>query len=155
MITSAPVSLEGAAEVVQFDARHERNEAVGHDARDVALQGIVLAVLAPAEQTSKPSLSLSSSLGDVAGIVLQVAIHRNDHIAAREVEAGHHRRRLAVITAEVHHFDGRIFRGEAVEHARAGVVAAVIDEDELHGWPTFFRTAVTRSARMESASASL
>ena len=94
--------------------------------------GVVLAVLAPAGADVEALVELREQLGDVGGIVLQVAIHRDDDLAGGEIEAGHHRGGLAEIAAEMDDFHARDSRRRgASSDGLAAVVAAVIDENQL------------------------
>ena len=52
-------------------------------------------------------------LRDVGRIVLQVAVHRDEHLAARVLDAGGHRRRLPVVAPELHDAHARIAARDA------------------------------------------
>ena len=127
----APIRLQRAAEVVQAHAAHEGDEAVGHDARGVALDGVVLAVLAPAAHDVEALFELGEQERDVGGVVLEVAIHRDDDVTAGEIEASHHRGGLAEIAAEMDDLHALVAAGDLVEQLIGAVGRAVIDEDEL------------------------
>ena len=70
------------------------------------------------------------------GIVLAVAVERDDDLAARRVEAGRQRGGLAEVAVEID--DAQVAdREPAMASSRASVpvAAAVVDEHELVGQP--------------------
>ena len=113
---------------------------VREDAREVALERVVLPVLAPAAHDIEAFVELREEQGNVGGIVLQVAVHRDDHVAFREVETGHHRGGLAEVAAEMHDLHPFVIvRGDFVEQVFGVVGGAVVDEDEFPRLPDSLR----------------
>ena len=66
-----------------------------------------------------------------AGIVLQVAIQRDDEAAARVRESGGEGSRLAEVAREPDHAHVRIARMDLRQPRERLVLAAVVDEDDL------------------------
>ena len=93
--------------------------------------------------TSAPASTAATSRGMSSGLVLQVAVHRHDDLAARAHEAGVHRGMLAEVALEADGAHPRIVRMDPLELGEGGVGRAVVDEDELVG----ARPAVERRER--------
>jgi hypothetical protein len=127
----AAIRFQRATEIMQTHAGDEGDEAVRHDAGNVALQRIVLAIFPPARADIESFIEFFEHQRDIGGIILQVAIDRNDDLAAREIEAGHHRGGLAKVAPQMNDFDQRIGGGDFVEDHLALIAAAVIDQHEF------------------------
>src|SRR5581483_282126 len=84
----APVSLEGRAKVVNVDAAELRHQPVRTTRRNTAHPEIVDALLAPSADDVVTLGNFLEEHRDVGGIVLQVAVHGDDVLAARVIEAG-------------------------------------------------------------------
>src|SRR5215467_9237556 len=122
------VCLQRASIVVKADAGDARNQAVRQPTRQVARQRRILACPAPTRDHVVAFVQLGQQPWDIHRIVLQVAVHRNDDVATREIDARHHRGGLPVIAAQVNYFDVRVRGGDLVERGSGSVGAAVIDE---------------------------
>jgi hypothetical protein len=131
----AAVGLERATVVVQGNAGHERDQAIGDAAGKVAAQRVVLPVLAPARAHVEALVQLGEQQRDVLRVVLEVGVDRDDHLARGEVDARHHRGGLPAVAAEVDHLDARLFARQGIEHGIAAVAAAVVHEDDFPGAP--------------------
>src|SRR4051812_23415816 len=83
------IHLERAAVVVQLDAGDARDHAVRHHRRQLARDGAVLPLLAPAGDhiDIRPLFEQIEEPRDVVRIILQVAVERDDDLALRRVEA--------------------------------------------------------------------
>ena len=68
---------------------------------------------------------------DVAGVVLQVAVHRDQDLAPSVLDAGRHGWRLAVIAPELHEAKPRVLPCDLDGDLESAVTAAVIDEYHL------------------------
>ena len=94
--------LQRAAVVVQLHAGRARDQPVGDRRRQPPVDEGVLAVLPPAATMSAGVFSSSIDHGaDVARIVLQVAVHRDDVAPAGVSEAGREGGGLAEVAAEL------------------------------------------------------
>src|SRR5579863_1076643 len=106
-------------------------EAIG-DARTQALPGAVLTTHADAAD-GVPLAEHRDQAGNLAGIVLQVAVNCHNGAAAGQPESRRHRRCLAEVVPEVRDADARIPLLSALEQLERPVGAAVIDEEDLDG----------------------
>jgi len=82
---------------------------------------------------SRPCLDRGHEPGDVGGLVLQVAVHRDDDASTGTDDAGVHRRVLAEIALERHDPYARIRGMQPLEDGEGAVRGAVVDEDQLRG----------------------
>ena len=108
---------------------------VRHDARDIALDGVVPAVLPPAGTDVVALLEFGEHARNIFRIILPIPIHRNDHVTRCEIKARHHRCRLAKISAEMDHLHLPMRRGQCVEDLLASVQTSIIDENDLPRFP--------------------
>ena len=74
--------LQAAVVVVQLDAGEPADQAVEHLRRPPLVPGIV-AIDLPAADDVEPFVELGEQLGNFGGTVLQVGVHRDDHLAGR------------------------------------------------------------------------
>ncbi len=74
-------------------------------------------------------------MADVAGIVLQVAVHRHNHRTGSVRYAGSHGRGLAVVAAKLYEHHTRIAAGDLIDHGYRGIRTPVIDEQDLKSQP--------------------
>jgi len=123
------IRVEGAAEVGDADAGEAPQQPVDHAARERA-PGRVAARHAPARGDVRP-LERGEQLRDVLRLVLQVAVHRHDRVAARAHEAGVHRRVLAEVALEAHDVHPRVGVVQFPQPREGRVRRAVVDEDRL------------------------
>lgn len=107
--------------------------AVGDARRDPA-HPVVLPPL-PHAADDVEAVDLGEEPRDVRRVVLQVGVQGDDDLAAGVAEAGVHRRRLAAVPALVEHAHAVVVPGQPPQDFRAGVGAAVIDEEDLIGAP--------------------
>ncbi len=87
--------------------------------------------MAPADDDVVALVDLREERADVGRIVLQVAVHRHEHLAARLLDAGRHGRRLAVVAAELHDAHARVAARDLGGELERAVPAAVVHEDHL------------------------
>src|SRR5262249_6498754 len=95
----AAVDPEAAAVVVPAAAGQRADHRV-EDAAGIDLVPGVVPDLLPAANHVVASIQLVEEAGDLGGVVLEVAVHGEDERAARGLEAGDKRGRLAEIAAE-------------------------------------------------------
>ena len=97
------VGLERAAVVLDGDARDPADHPVGDDGWDLTGHELVLALVAPADHDIEALPDLFQEQGDVARVVLEIAVHGDDDLAAGVLDAGDHGRGLAVVLTEADH----------------------------------------------------
>ena len=131
----AAVNLERAAVIVEVDAGHARNQAVGDHRGQLAVDVSVLAVFAPAgnDVDFRPLIEHVQQAGNVGRVVLQIAVEGDDHGAGCRVEAGLHRRRLAVVANQVKRVQPGAGGGELFQQRGGSVGRAIIDANQLPG----------------------
>src|SRR5579875_3804606 len=127
----AAIGLERGAEVVQVHARKLGHDPVGDAAGQLAGQKGVGALHAPAAHDVVPLLNFFDESRNFGGIVLQVAVHGNDDLAAGVIEPSFQRGGLPEIAAKPDDRHARVIRGNFGEQAERSVLAAVIDEYNL------------------------
>src|ERR1700722_4093464 len=84
----AAIGLEGGAEVVDRDAAERGHQPVRDEGGDAAEEEVVAALTAPSADHVVALFELGEEPGNLVGVVLQVAVHGQDEVALRMVEAG-------------------------------------------------------------------
>ncbi len=74
---------------------------------------------------------LFKEVGDLVGVVLQVAVHGEDELARGVVEAGGQGRGLAEVAAQLDDEHAAVDRGDLFEKLVGTVAGAIVDEDQL------------------------
>ena len=123
--------LQRAAVVADRHAGDLADQPVGDARGNLARDQLVLAVVAPADDEVEAGVDLLQQQRDVGRIVLQVAVHGDEHFAVRVLDARRHRRRLAVVAAELDDAQPRIAACERRSDRDRVVLAAVVDEHHL------------------------
>jgi len=126
----APVRVEGATEVRDRNTREAAQHAVDHTRGQGAADG----VLAPAPASARnvvAGLDRLDEPGDVLGLVLEVAVHRDDDVPARPRQAGVHRGMLAEVAFEADGAHAHVGRVKAFEGSKRAVRRTVVHEDQL------------------------
>ena len=77
------------------------------------------------------SVDLGQQIRNVFGRVLQVAIHRDNHVALGQLEPGRQRRCLSEIPPEHDHPEPRIMFDQRRQQLTAGIARIVVDEDNF------------------------
>ncbi len=124
------VRLQAAVHVVQADAGERARDAV-EDAREEPARERVAPVRLPAGDQVEALVELREQPRDLGGIVLQVAVDRDDGVAACLVEAGHERGGLAEVAAQPDDADVLLGVVESRQRGERAVGRAVVDEDRL------------------------
>jgi len=127
----APISLEGAAVVVQAHAAHPADEPVGDLRRQAPGERLVLPILPPPRHDVVALLEAREQERDVLRIVLQIGVHRHHDRGARAIEARRHRRRLAEVAAEPDQPQPGPALGRRFEACEAVVGRSVVDDEDL------------------------
>src|SRR5580658_11184650 len=121
----AAVGLEGGAEVVDVDAGELRHHPVGNERGNTAEHEVVGTLGAPSADDVVALFELGEEARNLAGVVLQVAVHGDDELAGGVVEAGGERRGLPEVAAKLYDKDSRIDRSDLLEQPVGAVARAV------------------------------
>ena len=124
------VCLERAAAVAHGDTHDLGHDAVGHLGNEYACLA-VLALAAPADRDVVAFLDQGQQHGNVGGIVLQVAVHGHDDLAAGVLDAGGHGGGLPVIAAEADDANAAVLFDELLGQKAGVVLAAIIHQYDL------------------------
>ena len=127
----APVRVERAAEVRDVDAREAAEHAVDHPARQRPAPRVVPRSGAGRSRRRRPPRPRRTSFGMSSGCVLEVAVHRDEDLAARTREPGVHRGMLAEVPLEADDADARVGVVQPLEPRERPVARAVVDEEDL------------------------
>src|SRR5260370_29178424 len=90
-------------------------------------------MLAPAADEVVPFFELGEEVGDLVGIVLEIAVHGEDEVALGVVEAGGEGGGLAEVAAELDDENAAVDSGDLFEEAVGAVAGSIVDEDEFEG----------------------
>src|SRR5499426_740119 len=126
----AAIRFERRAEVVDRDSRRARHQLV-RDPRRKRSQETVLAVLTPAADHVVTFFELRQKSRDVFRLMLQIAVHGDDHVAFGVIESGGQRRGLAEISAQSDACHARVEGGDLSQNRRRAIGAAVINKDQF------------------------
>ena len=126
------VGFEGRPEVVNVDAAQLGHGPVRHAGGMRRIQKLSTRICAATDDVVTGG-NLFQKQGDVCGIVLQIAIHRNNVLAARMIETGCESSSLPEVAAELYHGYAAIHGRDFAQHGERVIVRAVIDQDNLEG----------------------
>ena len=113
------------------------DQAVGDPGGKFALEGGVLALMAPATDEVVPLSQFGQQHGDVGWIVLQISIEADDHLSASHIKPSRHGCGLAIVLAQQHSHHFGHFGAELGQHVRGAVAGSVVDQNQLKrliGW---------------------
>ena len=125
------VGFQAAVEVVQADTRSGASTEVEEFARQGFAQRIVALLFPTAHQVVALERDHAVELRNFVGRVLQVCVHRDDHVPPCGFESAIERGRFAVIAAETDSPDVRIVAPQRTDDVPRIVTAAVVDENHL------------------------
>jgi molybdopterin molybdotransferase len=125
-----PVRLEPAVQVVEAQARDTARRGI-EEPRERAPEPRVPTLRLPARDEVEAFVELGEKARDLAGIILEVGVDRDDHVATGVREPGRERGGLAEIPAQPDHANVLVLGMEASECREASVGRAVVDEDHL------------------------
>src|SRR5271154_1888877 len=129
----AAVSLESRAEVVNVDTTQLGHQPVGAARWKAAQPEIVDAILAPAADDVIALGNFFEEQRNICGIVLQVAIHGDDVLAAGVIESGGKAGSLPKIAAQFNHSHAAVNGGNLTQQRKRSVDGAVIHQHHLEG----------------------
>ena len=125
------ISLQRTTVVAQRYPRDARDHPVCNTAHEIAPNRRVLPVFAPAGHHVITFIEFGEQKRNVLRIVLKVGIDRDNYIAARVINAGHDRRGLACIAAELDDFHFGAGRRDPRELCHRVVAAAIVYRDDF------------------------
>src|SRR5690606_22969984 len=126
----AAVGLERAPIVVEPYTRNPRDQPVGDDGRETAMERVP-AAHAPAAHHIEALVELLEQAWDVARVVLEIPVDRHDDIPSGVVDAGGERGSLTDVPAEADHPEPGIEGCYAREAVERRVGRYVVHEDVL------------------------
>ena len=127
-----PICLERAPVVVQPHTGDPADQPVRDAGRQAADESI-LPLTPPPTHDVVPFVDLLQQPRDVCRVVLEIAVHRHDHLPAGVVETGRHRRRLAEVTSKLDELQTPIMGGKAHEPRVRLIATPVVHDDDLEG----------------------
>jgi hypothetical protein len=127
----APVGIEGAAEVGDGGAGQSRQQPVDEAGRHPSQEEAVLPHHPPAAGHVGAGVDRGHQLGDVAGLVLEVAVHRHHDPPACACDAGVHGRVLPEVALERDHPHPRVALVQLLQQRHRAVGRPIVDEDHL------------------------
>ena len=130
----AAIGLEGGAEVVDVDVAEDRHEPVGRARGNAAHDEVVAAMLAPATDDVVAFFQFGEEVGDLVGVVLEIAVHGEDEVALGVVEAGGEGGGLAEVAAELDDENPTVDGGDFFKQAVGAVAGSIVDEDQFEGF---------------------
>ena len=125
------ICLEGGAEVAQVHARSLRHEPVRDARRNFSRDGIVQTSLAPSARDVVPLVDLREESRYIFGLVLQIAVERDDDFTLGLVEPGRQSGSLAEVAAQADHLQPRIRFREIGEEFEAAVRGSIVHKQYL------------------------
>ena len=126
----AAVGVERTAEVRDVDAGEAPEHPVDHPARQRPAPRVVASLTAPTGDV-RARLDRPHELRDVLRLVLEVAVHRDEDLAACAREAGLHRGVLAEVALEADDAHARVGGVQVLEPRERPVARAVVHEEDL------------------------
>src|SRR5689334_8439864 len=127
----ATIGLEAAAVVANANAGEPDDHSIRDPRGNLARDDLVLAPHTISGDEIVAFLELRNEERDVTRVILQIAIHGHDDVAARTVEPRLHGLRLAVVARELEEHDARIGGSDRSCNLGGGVPASIIHKHEL------------------------
>ena len=130
----AAQSPQGTAHVQKSYAGDLANQPVADPRRNLTQEEMVLTAGPQAQDGIVTLLQLVQQTSDVGRVVLEVAVHGDQHLAARPVNAGLQGRRLAEVAPQPDHLDPGVRGRQLLQNGKGTVHTAVVHEDDLVGY---------------------
>ncbi len=127
------IGLERASIVLDRHAGDLGNQPVCDHRRNLAGDQPVLAIESPANDDVVALVDLREEVHDVLRIILQIAVHGDEHLAAGLLDARCHRGCLPVVPPEIHDAYPRVCTRNLDGAVQRAVVAAIVDQHDLEG----------------------
>ena len=130
----AAIGFEGGAKIVQVDTGQFRHHPVGNAAGNLAHEPMVAARVAPAAHEIEALFDFLEKPGNLFRVVLQIPVHGDDDLAAREIKSGFQPGGLPEISAQADDVDAVIVLVNIRQHLEGVVPAAVVHEHQFVGF---------------------
>ena len=134
----AAVGLEGRAKVVNVHAGKLRHQPVRATRRNAPHHEIVDALFSPAADNVVALFQLFEEIWNLARVMLQIAIHREDEVSLRVVEAGGEGRGLSEIAAQLDDEDAAVYGSDLFQQFVTAIGRSVVDEHQLEAVSHWF-----------------
>ena len=125
------IGLKGRAKIMELDPGKLGHHPVRNPARQAACQPPIPPLGSPSADDVVSLFNFGHEGGDLFRVVLQVAIHGDDDLAARGIKACLQRRGLAKVPAQGDNSYAGVALIDFVERLQCVVRTAVVDEDNL------------------------
>ena len=122
------IGFQAAIEIMQMNACNHACRRIEQFCRKRFGQRVVTFLFPPRNHIVPLDGNHSVKFRNFIGTVLQIGIHRNDHIALRPGKTGMQCRRFSIITTEFHSFQTRIFGFKRLYHPPRIIGTPVIDK---------------------------
>src|SRR2546430_12965684 len=116
-----------------LDVAQPAQDAVEEPDRGAAEEGLDAPVLADRVDDLVAFAPAGDQVGRELRRILEIAVHDDDRVARRAVEAGRDRHLVAEVAREPEHLETGVAPAQVREQVGAPVRAAVVDEDHLGG----------------------
>jgi len=126
-----PITLQGAAVVVQVDTTDPTDQAIGKVRGKPSGEPAILAVLSPAVDHVVALFELFHDEGDILRVILKVRIQRNDDLSPGVIKSGGNGGGLPEVTNKLEDTHPPIQAGQALEFLGAPIGAAIVDEEDF------------------------
>src|SRR6185369_12081811 len=127
----ATISLECRPEVMQLQTTQFRHQpicdAAGKSSRDPS----ILPLITPAADNVVAFAEFRDECRDLGGIVLEIAVHRNDDFTAREVEPSLQSGSLSKVLAQTDNGDARVRIGNFRKNLGCLIAASIVHENDF------------------------
>src|SRR5262245_53235427 len=124
------IDLQRAAVVMKSDAGHDAEQPIRHCRRQIPREEVVLP-LPPPSRNDVLSACERKHLGNIARIVLQVAIERDDELPASFGKSRRKSSSLPEVAGEANDRHMSVLRLNSCQLVEGRIRAAVVDEDHL------------------------
>jgi hypothetical protein len=126
----APVCLQTAIEIVDFDARHAAYDEIEQPGGNGLRQGIMPDAF-PSRYKVVSLLQFAPECGNFGRVILKVRIHGDDDGSLSPVKADSQGGRFPIIAPEADRMDVTVNAFEIAQHTEGAVGAAIINEQDL------------------------
>src|SRR6185295_16829432 len=125
------IGLEGCPEVVHPYMAHLGHQPVGDEAGKTSRQPVICSLQSPSADDVIALFHFRNKIRNLCRIVLQVAIHGNDDLAASEVKPGLQGSSLAEIPSQTDEDEAGIVLTDLDQRFVAKVLAAIVYKNHL------------------------